>query len=272
MYNISDRPKKIIVSLRHEKAIVLKELEKTQLSLNAIKTDNKILAEKLIVEKKKIAALISSLKNKNLSKKNINIYKNDADFTNKRIKTLITEISTFKKKNDSISGVLKKEKRKNDTLKNFNVRLRKTNKKLLDKITQASSLNYYGLETSFYKAKSDKKETETTNASRINTIRIRFSIAENKLIKPINKNFYIQIIDPKNNVVGNKEALNFGEDILVVSSEIKVRYENQNTTVSSDIPVKKLEKGSYSVYVYDNSKRILQSTFILNWQHNKDFE
>jgi hypothetical protein len=264
VYNISERPKNIIVSLRHEKSIVLKDLEKTQYLLNIIKTDNKILEEKLSYEKKKIAQLISGLKTGKLSQNSIGIYRKNVDVAGERIKILAEEIAVYRKKNDSIASVLKKEKKKNDTLKTSNKILKKTNKKLLEKITEASNLYYYNLETKCFKVKNDKKESETNNANKTNLLRINFSIAENKIIKSTDKNFYIQIIDPNNNVVGNKETLNFGENLLVFSTSINLKYENQNTIVSTELKVKNLEKGNYAINVFDNSKKVLQSKFTLN--------
>uniref|UniRef100_UPI0037501298 hypothetical protein n=1 Tax=Flavobacterium sp. TaxID=239 RepID=UPI0037501298 len=210
-------------------------------------------------------------KSKNITEKNIIDYKQTADNADNRIKTLINEINSYKKKIDSTNVVLTqtnanltktsasltKEKTKNDTLT-------VSNKKLAKKITEASKLYFYEFKTNFFKSKSSGKLTETDKASKINLIKVSFMIAENDLVKSATKDFYIQIIDSKNNVLGSKNVEKFGKETLNYSASKKVKYQNKTIKVECEISVADLQQGILFINVFDKSKLILNSAVTLS--------
>jgi hypothetical protein len=271
IFKVSDRSKNAIVSLREEKSIVLKDLEKSELFLQQIQTTNSSLSKKLILEQQKVAKLIAELKTGKVDESNIAGYKQNADNFDNRIKLLLNEIGVYKKRIDSTNAVLnttnlvlyntnnilKNEKTKNDSLSS-------TNKNLSRKVLDASKLYYYNLQTSFYKIKNSGDLSETTKSKKINIIKTSFMIAENNFVKPFTKDYYVQIIDSKNNVVGDKKTENFDDDVLSYSSILSIKYENKTAKVETSIPVKDLEEGSYFINVFDKSKLVLKSTFELN--------
>ena len=88
-------------------------------------------------------------------------------------------------------------------------------------------------------------------------------IAENDLVKSTSKDFYIQIIDSKNNVLGSKNVEKFGNETLNYSVLQKVKYQNKTIKVECDIPVTDLQDGILFINVFDKSKLILNSTVTL---------
>ena len=263
MSKLSHKSKSEIISLREEKANILNDLEKSQLFLNQVMTSNKSLSGKLASEQKKVKQLILDLKTEKMTEKSIANYKQNANNVDNRIKLLLNEINSYKNKIDSTNIVLNKtnvvltnERTKNDTLT-------VSNKKLAKKITDASKLYFYNLQTAFYKSKSSGKLTETNKASKIDVIKISFMIAENELIKSTSKEFYIQIIDSKNNVLGSKNVEKFGNETLNYSALLKVKYQNKTIKVEGEIPVTNLEDGLLFVNIFDKSKLILNSTITL---------
>jgi hypothetical protein len=256
IYKSSDRDRNTIINLRQEKSIVLKDLEKSELFLNQIMTTNKSLSAKLMLEKEKVAKLITDLKTKPVTEKIITIYKQDANNVDNRIKLLLQEIQVYKTRIDSTNVVLKIEKNKNDTLVT-------TNKKLTKRVTDASKLYFYNLQTSYFKVKSSGKQIETDKASRADLIKVSFMIAENDFAKSFKKVYYVQIIDPKNNILGRKETKTFGSESLNFGAVVPVYYQNKTTKGETDIVVKDLEDGNYTINIFDKAKLILTSNFIL---------
>ena len=270
IYKMTSRTKKEIVSLKEEKASLLKDLEKSQFFLAQVITSNKSLSGKLIAEQNKVTQLIRDLKSNNVNEKNIVDYKQTANNVDSRIKLLLNQISLYKKRIDSTNIVLAKtnidltktsvslvkEKSKNDTL-------RVSNTKLAKKITEGSKLYFFDLKANFFKAKTSGNLTETSKASKINLIRVSFMIAENNIVKPINKDFYIQIIDSKNNVLGGKNVEKFGNESLNYSTSLQVKYQNKSIKVEGDIPVTNLQDGILFVNVFDKSKLILNKAVTL---------
>lgn len=256
IYKSTNRDRNTIISLRQEKSVVLKDLEKSELFLDQIMTTNKSLSDKLILEKEKVSKLIAELKNKPVTEKNIIVYKQNANNIDDRIKILLQEINVYKNKIDSTNVVLKTEKVKNDTLES-------SNKKLAKRVIDASKLYFYNLQTSYFKVRSSGKQVETDKASRADLLKVSFMIAENDFAKNFKKVYYVQIIDPKNNIIGRKETRIFGKETLDYGAVVPIYYQNKTTKGETEINVKDLESGNYKINVFDKSKLILKSEFTL---------
>lgn len=256
IYKVSDRSKKMIISLREQKFTVLKDLEKSQMFLEHAMTGNKVLSKKLASEQANIKKLIEDLKKEKLTDKTIIVYKRSANNFDERIQELFKEITMYKNKIDSTNVVLTNERTKIDTLTT-------SNKKLVKKINEASKLYFYNLQTLTFRDKGSGKYVETDKASRVDFLKTSFMIAESNLAKTTNKEFYIQIIDSKNNVIGEKKTQKFGNQELVYSTFVRAKYENKTMKIDGGIPVTNLEEGNYFINVFDNSKLILNSTFTL---------
>lgn len=256
IYKMSDRSKSIIISLREQKSILLKDLEKSEMFLQQAITSNTTLSKKLIAEQLRIKQLIYELKTKKVTEKTIVVYKENANNVDNRLKLLFNEINVYKNKIDSTNVVLNQERSKIDTLNT-------TNKKLVKKINDATKLYFYNLQTSTFKVKNNNKIIETERASRINLIKTSFVIAENELVKKTSKRFFIQIIDSKNNVIGSKNVEKFGKEELFYTKSMQVEYAKKTMKVETEIEVSNLEKGIYFVNVFDNATLILSTTFTL---------
>lgn len=256
IYKVSDRSKSMIISLREQKSVILKDLEKSEMFLQQAMTSNKSLSNKLTDEQKRIKQLIFELKTKKVTEKTIVVYKENANNVDNRIKLLFSEINLYKNKIDSTNVVLKKERTKVDTLKN-------SNKKLVKKINDATKLYFYNFQTATFKAKSKEKIVLSDKANRVNLIKTSFVIAENELVQKTSKRFFIQIIDSKNNVIGTKNMEKFGNEELFYTKSLQLEYEKKTIKVETEIEVSDLEKGTYFINVFDNSKLILNSSFTL---------
>lgn len=256
IYKVSDRSKSMIISLREQKSIVLKDLEKSEMFLEQSMTGNTLLSKKLASEQLKIKKLIFDLKYKKVNEKTIIVYKKKADNVDDRIRLLFKEINLYKNKIDSTNIVLNNERTKIDTLTT-------SNKKLVTKINEASKLYFYNLQSVSFKDKGSGKFTETNKASRVDLLKISFMIAESKLVKTSSKEFYVQIIDSKNNVIGLKNVQKFGNLELTYSTALKANYENKTIKIEGGIPVSNLSEGAYFINIFDKSKLILNSTFTL---------
>ena len=256
IYKVSDRSKSMIISLREQKSIILKDLEKSEMFLQQAMTSNKSLSKKLTAEQKRIKQLIFELKTKKVTEKTIIVYKENVNDVDNRIKLLFSEINLYKNKIDSTNVVLKEERTKVDTLKN-------SNKKLVKKINDATKLYFYNFQTATFKAKSKEKIVVSDKANRVNLIKTSFVIAENELVQKTSKRFFIQIIDSKNNVIGTKNMEKFGNEELFYTKSLQLEYEKKTIKVETEIEVSDLEKGTYFINVFDNSKLILNSSFTL---------
>lgn len=264
IYNMSDRSKQVIVSLRSEKAATIKDLRESQVKLEEVVLDNSDLSDQLVAEKVKIADLITKIENSKPGDKSSDLkFAKEAQALQKNITNLTKQINATKRKLDSVNGVLSVTKTANNELSTRNKDLQTSNKDLSTKITEAEQLNYLDLKASGYKARGSGKFTETDKSDKVDLIKVSFSIAQNKLSQSRNKKYYIQIIDSKNNVLGNKQSINFDDQTLVYSTINIVKYDNKAIKVESEIEVENLEKGSYTINIFDFSNMILTTSFDL---------
>lgn len=226
-------------------------------------TANDSLTAVLVSERDKVVSLMKDLK---ISKNNANGL---AGFKKKYleqesiIKTLVAQNEVLKKKNvvlttqlDSTSTVLTDTKQHNEDLLNQNTELSKT-------VMKAAKLSLFGLKSVGYKVKSSGKQIETDKASSVDMIKVSFSIAENSVAKPVSKTYYIQLIDSKNNVLGDKKIKIINGKSLTYSYESVAKYQGKALNITQEILGDNFEKGVYFVNVFDQTDLVSDITFTL---------
>jgi len=104
------------------------------------------------------------------------------------------------------------------------------------------------------------KTVVTAKASKTESIEVSFTIAENAFAQKGEKDIYIQILTPENNVFADKGAVNFGESSLIYSTKKVVAYNNGILDVSININAEEddqpLIAGNYHISVFHNDKKL----------------
>ena len=157
---------------------------------------------------------------------------------------------------DSTKVVLTDAKKFNDTLLTQNESLTKT-------VEKGSKLAVLNLKVLAVKQKSSGKQIETDKASRADVLKVSFLIAENQIAKSGEKTYFVQVIDSKNNVLGDKKTENFGDNILTYSFLTNVNYENKTIQVSEDLKGKDFAKGTYFINIFDKDVLVSKTSFVL---------
>ncbi|MEC4005821.1 hypothetical protein OX283_014210 [Flavobacterium sp. SUN052] len=114
-----------------------------------------------------------------------------------------------------------------------------------------------------YNLKSDAKQIETNVSSKADLIKIHFTVDGNSAAKSGEKNYYIQIINTNNNVVGKRITEYFDNETLTYSLSKSINYNNQSTDCSIDFPYNKFEKGTYFINIFDRNDLVGKSSFTL---------
>lgn len=256
IYKMSDRTKHVIISLREEKSLVLKDLEKSNQILVEAINNKTTLNSKLVLEQQKVKKLIREIKNNNLNLSQIVKLKKGASNVNERINVLIKELNYYKKKADSTTIILYEQKSLNDTLANNNESLSK-------KVNEGSKLFYYDLNVIAYKLKSSGKKVETEKSNKADILKISFLIAENPLVEATSNTLFVQIIDSKKRVIGKRKTKKFGNKSLMYSFATTVKYKNKTMKIEEELAVANLEEGLFYVKIFDQSNVILKTTLNL---------
>ncbi|KUJ62776.1 hypothetical protein AR687_05100 [Flavobacteriaceae bacterium CRH] len=256
----SDVVKTELTSTLTEKESVMKDLQELKATYDAAIAENTSMSDELIQERDKVVALMDDL---NKSKGDVSKYRNQVQGMQTKMKTLVAENDELKKQNgvltvqrDSTIVVLGESKKFNEVLVGQNEELAKT-------VEKGAKLSVLNTKTAAYKLKSSGKQVETDKASRADILKVSFTIAENQIAKSGDKTYYVQVIDAKNNVLGDKKSETFGDNTLTYSFKTTVQYENKTVNVSEDLPGKDFVKGTYFINVFDNDELVSKTSFSL---------
>nr|WP_315146922.1 hypothetical protein [uncultured Flavobacterium sp.] len=263
IYKISTEAKQVqtvLTTTLTEKESVMKDLQELKATYDAAIAENTSMSEELVKERDKVVQLMNDVEK---SKGDASKYRSQYLKLESNMKVLMAENEGLKKQNktltnerDSTVVVLGEAKKYNEVLVGQNEDLSKT-------VEKGSKLSVLNMQTAAYKLRSSGKQIETDKASRADVLKISFTIAENQIAKSGDKEYYVQVIDSKNNVLGEKQTVSFGEKSLTYSFISKVKYENKTVNVSEDLPGKDFAKGTYFVNVFDKSELVSKTSFTL---------
>lgn len=250
---------------KSEKEKFLIELEELKATYDKALEDNTTLSDDLEAEREKVINLIADLKKSRGDAASLQKYREQYFALDKKMKSLMAENESLKAKNqiltterDSTIVVLGQQKRFNDTLVVQNENLAKT-------VEKASKLIIMNLRTQAIKVRSSGKQIDTDKASRADQLKVCFAIAANEIAKSGDKMYYVQIIDSKGNVLGEKKTQNFNDMTLTYSFTTTVAYDNKAVDVCEflDGKGKDFEKGTYFVNIFDKSELVSKTSFSL---------
>ena len=222
--------------------------------------DNTALKSELEEEQAKIVELLEKIKKSDGSVAELSKYKTQYVKLKREMDNLIAENNILKENNskltknlDSTNVVLTNAKTANDTLVAKNENLSKT-------VEKAQRLSVLNLTTLAVKQKGSGKQINTDKANRADVLKIGFTIAENQVAKTGDRTYYIQVIDSKNNVLGEKKTESFGTTYLPYSFQKTIKYENKTVQVQEDLSVKNISEGTYFVNVFDKKGELVSKT------------
>lgn len=236
------------------------ELESKIAEYDVAIADNTALKGELEEEQAKIMELLEKIKKSDGSVAELSKYKTQYVKLKREMDNLIAENNVLKENNskltknlDSTNVVLTNAKTVNDTLVAKNQNLSKT-------VEKAQRLSVLNLTTLAVKQKSSGKQINTDKASKADVLKIGFTIAENQVAKTGDRTYYVQVIDSKNNVLGEKKTETFGTTYLPYSFQKTIKYENKTVQVQEDLSVKNISAGTYFVNVFDKKGELVSKS------------
>ena len=252
-----------VTTVKSEKESVLKDLADLKTNYDAAIAENTTMSDELIAERDKVVKLMSDLKASKGDNASLQKYKTQYKSMEQKMQNLMQEVAVLKKQNQTLTTNLDSTNVVLEDNKKYNQVLVGQNEDLAKKVELGSKLTVTNLKTASYKVRSSGKQIVTDKASRTDMLQVNFTIAENKIAKSGDKTYYIQVIDSKNNVLGDKATISFGETSLTYSFTTTVKYENKTVEVSEQLPGKDFAKGTYFVNVFDKGELVSKSSFSL---------
>lgn len=252
-----------VTSTMTEKESVLKDLGELKATYDAAIAENTSMSDELIAEREKVVGLMSQLEKSKGDTASMSKYKQQYIALQGKMNSLMQEVEVLKGENKTLTTNLDSTKVVLEESKNYNQTLVGQNEELSKTVEKASKLTVLNLKAAAFRKKSSGKEIETDKASRTDILKITFTIAENQVAKSGDKVYYVQVIDSKNNVLGDKATTSFGDNTLTYSFISTVKFENKTVQVSEELPDKPFQKGTYFVNIFDKGELVSKASFSL---------
>ena len=253
------------LALENEKTEVLKNLENMSSLYNEANADNEVANEKLIHAQTRLDSLMKELKSSKLTVSALLKYKKKYFNMESEMEVLLEENATLKFQNTLLETSLDSTQNQLTTQLASNTKLEAQNFQLKETVNVAKKLTVERLNAYGVIQRRSGKLVPTTRASRVDNLRICYSVPSNILTESGEKTYLVQVVDPGLNVIGSNTPVPFEEGVLKYSYVSVFTYDNKLLDVCDFVSTKErdYEKGLYTVNMFDQNTLITSSTFTL---------
>ena len=252
--------------LKTEKNDVLANLNAMKSKYDLALSENKVTNQNLVDARERIQGLIDSLQTAETNVKSLWRDRQKYLALQEEMDVLLTENDRLKVENMQLATTLDSTKVQLEERAMFNDSLMIQNTALAEVMENAAVLNTVNLKGYGVLVRNNGKLVPMERARRVDKIRVCYTVAKNKLVQSGDKELYVQVIDPKNNILGANQQVTFGEQTLNYSVISKFNYENGNLDICefvSNNTDDDFEDGRYQVNVFNGNELVSSSEFTL---------
>lgn len=262
LYNDS---KNTVSGLEQQKVEIQSELEALITNYDEVIQDNELKDEDLFAARERIVMLLDSVKKSEANVALIGRYRAEiGKMKDERKKlflkadSLIFENQRLETQRDSTTDVLEKTYLVVDSVNQININMAET-------IRKGSGLTATDLRGEAVIIRKNGKILDTRRSSRADKVRACFTLSPNSIAEKGDKVLYVQVLNPRNNLLGTKELISFDEGDLTYSASTKVYYENDELDVCILVNAAEddLIEGRYVINVFDGARIISTATMVL---------
>jgi Ca2+/Na+ antiporter len=261
-YNTFNENEEVREAITQEKQDIQEELENISADYSLQIEKGTVLSNDLEDARTRITKLVDSVKNlKGDARQNIRLLatlrkeltqiKKERDLLQTRVSNLLAENSNLTRVNDSTLQVLNAEMIKSTDQE-------EQIKTLNENMSRAAALIPVNFTTTPLIVRNSGKQIENDRASRVDALNVCFSLPKNTLADSGVSSYYLQIINPLNNVIGAREKVQLDNQELMYSKIVQFNYEGNELKVCELVDLKKEEResGVYRINLYKESIRI----------------
>ncbi|WP_298238343.1 chromosome partitioning protein ParA [uncultured Algibacter sp.] len=263
LYKESNDTKK---QLTEEKQLVMNDLNAMAKQYDEAISENDIANANLVEARGRIQGLIDSLKISETNVKSLWRYKSKYQSLQKEMDVLLAQNDSLRVENSYLATSLDSTRVRLEERTIFTDSLLVQNTALAEVVENAAVLSTVGLKGFGVIERSSGKLIPTERASRVDKIRVCFTVAKNALVQSGDQELYVQVIDPNSNTLGLNDQVQFGEKTLNYSIISKFNYENSNLNICEFVVSKgedNFAKGRYVVNVFNQKDLVSSSEFTL---------
>jgi len=262
LYNDS---KSTVASLETQKTEIETELEDLIDNYDELIQENELKDKDLMEARERIGVLLDSVKKSEANLALIQRYKSEINRLKKERKMLFARADSLIKSNrmlaveiDSAKTILNETIKIVDSVSQENLAMAET----IEKGSVVKAVDLHGEAVIIRK---NGKIVDTRRASRADKVRACFTLTPNIVAQKGDRLLFVQVINPKNNLLGEKASIEFENSILNYSATSKVFYEQEelDVCVLVDALEDDLVEGIYTINVFDGSQMVSSTTMEL---------
>ena len=241
--------------LQHEKKLLQTELNKIIEKYDTLGSENLTLKANIENDKQINAITKDSLALLKADVATIPRYRSQIVFLKQENTTL--KLNT----GDSVIQALTEQKSEANKLieiqENVIVTLEDEKDDLKETIEHAKLIYANSFDASVFRKRNSGKIVETNKASKADFVEVCFVIAKNPLATKEEKELYIQVLGPDNNVLSDQGSVDFGDSSLIYSSKVIIDYNNETKEVCASIRNDDtFKKGKYYISVFEKEREL----------------
>ncbi len=262
LYNDS---KNTASGLEQQKAEIEIELQDLIANYDEVIQENELKDKDLISARERIEILLDSVRGAEANIGLIRRYKAEIGRLKDERKLLFRRADSLLKANqmlaiqmDSTNTILSETIRIVDSVGEENIAMANTIKK--GSVVKATDLRGEAVIV-----RKSGKIVDTRRASRADKVRICFTLAPNIIAQTGDRLLFVQVINPENNLLGERTSIEFEEGTLNYSATTKVFYEQEelDVCVLVDATEENLVAGRYIINVFDGPDQVATTTMML---------
>ncbi len=253
--------------LTEEKELVLNDLKQMVTKYDAVIEENNLKDTELNQARDRIQVLIDSVQQMDASISVLRRYRDEVYKLKKEREFLFAQNDSLKGMNkmlamrvDSTSYELEVSKMKHDSLA-------MVKEELAEKVALGASLAANKLVGTGVIVRNSGKLVENDNARRVDRIRACYTVPQNRIADAGDKQLYVQVLDPQNNILGENKTVTLDSVTSVTYSAIsKFYYEKTALDICENIAPKggEFAKGLYKINIFDGGRMIATTNLVLD--------
>ena len=252
--------KKTTDALTQQKDLVVEDLNSLKSEYDKAILESNATNEELVNARDRIAQYIDSVKTMKADISSLYRYRNQVNILTKEREELLSKIDELTKSNTMIA--MQRDSTFVELTKQtvFNDSLVVQNTQLADVVEKGSALNLSKFTVDAVKERNNGKLVSTSRANGTDKFKICFTVADNVIAQAGDREFFLEVLDPQGNVLGESYSKsNASGSSVTYSKGTNFYYENKSLDVCDFInkPAGDFQKGNYMVNVYDDKLKLL---------------
>jgi len=246
--------------LTKEKDLVVEDLNSLKSEYDKAILESNATNEELVTARDNIAKYIDSVKSMKGDIASLSRYRRQVGVLKAEREQLLKQVDSLTRSNTLISMQRDSTYVELEKQNVFNDSLVVQNTQLADVVERGSALNLSKFSVDAVKERNSGKLVSTSRASRTDKFKICFTVADNIIAGAGDREFFLEVLDPQGNVLGQSysKTSNSGASVTY-SKATSFYYENNSLDICDYIskPSGDFQKGNYMVNVYDDKLKLL---------------